>query len=150
MAYEAVGEDPSVLASRSCGPSVRATAPAIARRAAAANEDAGRLDRAHGSAAVREEVFRLNLTYLMLAKRLIAEDPVASVVFSVRESLLSWLRSASIGAITTLARSPVALFTLRLPRQGAERVLAACCQSDGLGAAHLTMTAVTDAGESAR
>jgi hypothetical protein len=99
----------------------------------------------------RDEVFRLNLTYLVRAQRLIAQDPVAaSIGLGVREPLLSWLRAASIGAITTLARSPVALFTLRLPRQGGEHVLAACSHSDGLGAAHLTMTVVTDAGESAR
>jgi hypothetical protein len=104
-----------------------------------------------GHTPLRDEVFRLNLTYLVLAQRLIAQDAVAaSVVFGVREPLLSWLRAASIGAITTLARSPVALFTPRLPRQGAERVLAACGQSDALGSAHLTMTAVADAGESAR
>jgi Flagellar transcriptional activator (FlhD) len=104
-----------------------------------------------GGAALREEVFRLNLAYLVLAQRLVAEDPVAAgVVFGVREPLLAWLRTASIGAITTLARSPVTLFAPRFPRQGAERVLAACSQADGLGVAHLTMTAVAEAGESAR
>jgi hypothetical protein len=102
-------------------------------------------------AALREEVFRLNLAYLVLAQRLIVEDPVAaSVVFGVEEPLRAWLRTASIGAITTLARSPVVLFTPRLPRQGAERVLAACSQADGLGVAHLTMTAVAEADASAR
>jgi hypothetical protein len=104
-----------------------------------------------GGTPLREEVFHLNLTYLVLAQRLIGEDPVAaSVIFGVREPLLAWLRTASIGAVTTLTRSPVALFAPRLHRQDAERVLAARSQADGLGAAHLTMTAVAEAGESAR
>jgi len=55
-----------------------------------------------------EEVFQLNLSYLLLARRLVVQDVVqAEIVLGVREPLTSWLREASAGAIATLANSPV-------------------------------------------
>jgi flagellar transcriptional activator FlhD len=92
---------------------------------------------------VPEEVFHLNLAYLLLAQRLILQDAIrAEIVLGVREPLASWLRAASGGAIATLASSPVAIHALRLPEQTAANVLAACTASRWLGPAHLTVAAV--------
>ena len=51
------------------------------------------------------EVFQLNLSYLMLAQRLVVQDAVkAEIVLGVKEPLTSWLREASAPAIATLGR----------------------------------------------
>ena len=46
-----------------------------------------------------EEIFQLNLSYLMLAQRLLAQDEQrAAIALGVREPLTSWLREASASA----------------------------------------------------
>ncbi len=88
-------------------------------------------------------VFQLNLSYLLLAQRLVGQDVVqAEVVLGVREPLTSWLREASAGAIATLASSPVAVHALRLPQKAAANVLTACIDGRWLGPAHVALTAV--------
>ena len=83
-------------------------------------------------APLSEEIFRLNLSYLMLAQRLLAQDEQrAAIALGVREPLTSWLRDASPSAVATLARSPVAVHALRLPRKAADHVLAACNEARG-------------------
>jgi hypothetical protein len=90
-----------------------------------------------------EEVFRLNLNYLLLAQRLVVQDEIrAEIVLGVREPLASWLRAASAGAIATLASSPVAIHALRLPQPAAANLLAACTASRWLGPAHVAVAAV--------
>jgi hypothetical protein len=90
-----------------------------------------------------EDVFQLNLAYLMLAQRLIVQDAVrAEILLGVREPLTSWLREASAPAIATLARSPVAVHTLRLPKKAAASVLAACDEGRWLGPAHVATSAI--------
>jgi flagellar transcriptional activator FlhD len=90
-----------------------------------------------------EDVFQLNLAYLMLAQRLIVQDAVrAEILLGVREPLTSWLREASSPAIVTLARSPVAVHTLRLPKKAAASVLAACDEGRWLGPAHVATSAI--------
>jgi hypothetical protein len=92
---------------------------------------------------VPEEVFQLNLSYLMLAQRLIVRDETqAEIVLGVREPLTSWLREASAPAIATLASSPVAVHALRLPQKAAANVLAACNDGRWLGPAHVALAAV--------
>jgi hypothetical protein len=92
---------------------------------------------------VPEEIFQLNLSYLMLAQRLIVQDGIrAEIVLGVREPLTSWLREASVGAIATLAGSPVAVHALRLPQKAAANVLAACNDGRWLGPAHLALAAI--------
>jgi flagellar transcriptional activator FlhD len=92
---------------------------------------------------VPEEVFRLNLAYLLLAQRLVLQDEIrAEIVLGVREPLASWLRAASGGAIATLASAPVAIHALRLPEQTAANLLAACTASRWLGPAHVAAAAV--------
>jgi hypothetical protein len=93
--------------------------------------------------AVPEEVFQLNLSYLMLAQRLVVQDAVrAEIVLGVREPLTSWLREASPSAVATLARSPVAVHEFRPPRKAADHVLAACDEARWLGPIHVAMMAV--------
>ena len=93
--------------------------------------------------AVPEEVFQLNLSYLMLAQRLVVQDAVrAEIVLGVREPLTYWLREASAGAIATLANSPVAVHALRLPQKAAANVLAACNDGRWLGPAHVALAAI--------
>jgi len=90
-----------------------------------------------------EEVFQLNLSYLMLAQRLVVQDAVqAEIVLGLREPLTSWLREASAGAIATLANSPVAVHALRLPKKAAANVLAACNDGRWLGPAHVALAAI--------
>ena len=90
-----------------------------------------------------EEIFRLNLSYLLLAQRLIARDAQrAEILLGVREPLTSWLREASASAVAALARSPVAIHELRLPKKASASVLAACNDARWLGPVHMTMTAV--------
>ena len=92
---------------------------------------------------VPEEVFQLNLSYLLLAQRLIVQDAIrAEVVLGVREPLTSWLRKASASAIAALASSPVAAHALRLPQKTAANVLAACNDGRWLGPAHLALAAI--------
>jgi len=94
-------------------------------------------------APLSEEIFQLNLSYLMLAQRLLAQDEQRAVIaLGVREPLTSWLRDASPSAVATLARSPVAVHALRLPRKAADNVLAACNKARWLGPVHMAMTAV--------
>jgi len=89
------------------------------------------------------EVFQLNLSYLMLAQRLVVQDAVrAEIVLGVKEPLTSWLREASAPAIATLANSPVAVHALRLPQRAAATVLAACNDGRWLGPAHVALAAV--------
>jgi len=94
-------------------------------------------------APLAEEIFRVNLAYLLLARRLLVEDePHAAIALGLREPLTSWLRQASAGAIATLARSPVVLHELRLPQKAAASVLAACDEGRWLGPAHVALAAV--------
>ena len=94
-------------------------------------------------APLSQEIFRLNLSYLMLAQRLLAQDEErAAIALGVREPLTSWLRQASASAITALARSPVAVHELRLPKKASAAVLAACNEARWLGPVHVAMTAV--------
>jgi len=94
-------------------------------------------------APLSEEIFGLNLSYLMLAQRLLAQDEErAAIALGVREPLTSWLREASASAITTLARSPVAVHELRLPKKASATVLAACNDARWLGPVHVAMMAV--------
>ena len=98
---------------------------------------------APAEAPLAEEIFRLNLADLLLARRLLAEDEQrAAIALGVREPLTSWLRQASAGAIATLARSPVVLHELRLPQKAAASVLAACDDGRWLGPAHVALAAV--------
>jgi hypothetical protein len=102
-------------------------------------------------APLSEEIFRLNLSYLMLAQRLLAQDEErAAIALGVREPLTSWLRDASPSAVATLARSPVAVHALRLPRKAADHVLAACNEARWLGPVHMAMTAVEAARDHSR
>ncbi len=90
-----------------------------------------------------EEIFRLNLSYLILAQRLLAQDEQrAAIALGVREPLTSWLREASASAVATLARSPVAIHELRLPTKASASVLAACNDARWLGPVHEAMTAI--------
>ena len=94
-------------------------------------------------APLSEEIFQLNLSYLMLAQRLLAQDEQRAVIaLGVREPLTSWLRDASPSAVATLARSPVAVHELRLPKKASATVLAACNEARWLGPVHVAMTAV--------
>ena len=94
-------------------------------------------------APLSEEIFRLNLSYLMLARRLLAQDEQqAAIALGVREPLTSWLREASASALAALAHSPVAIHELRLPKKASANVLAACNEVRWLGPVHMTMTAV--------
>ena len=94
-------------------------------------------------APLSEEVFQLNLSYLMLARRLLAQDEQrAAIALGVREPLTSWLRDASASAVAALASSPVAIHELRLPRKASATVLAACNDARWLGPVHVAMTAV--------
>jgi hypothetical protein len=90
-----------------------------------------------------EEIFRLNLSYLILAQRLLSQDEArAAIALGVREPLTSWLREASASAVAALARSPVAIHELRLPKKASASVLAACKDARWLGPVHVAMTAV--------
>jgi hypothetical protein len=90
-----------------------------------------------------EEIFQLNLSYLSLARRLIAQDEQqAAVVLGVREPLTSWLRDASVHAIVALARSPIALQEMRLPKEAATTALGACNDTRWLGPLHVAMSAI--------
>jgi hypothetical protein len=89
-----------------------------------------------------EEIFHLNLSYLLLAQRMIAQDEQRAEILGVEEPLASWLREASTSAIATLASSPVAIHKMRLPKKAAPTVLAACNELRWLGPIHVAMTAV--------
>jgi hypothetical protein len=92
---------------------------------------------------LREEIFRLNLTYLMLAQRLIAQDEhQAAIILGIKEPLTSWLPGASASALAALARSPVAVHELRLPKKAAATVLAACNDGRWVGPAHVATAAI--------
>ena len=90
-----------------------------------------------------EEIFQLNLSYLLLAQRLVARDTHQAEIFlGVKEPLTSWLRGASVSAITALANSPVAIHALRLPPKAAGRVLAACNEARWFAPVHVAMAAL--------
>jgi hypothetical protein len=90
-----------------------------------------------------EEIFRLNLSYLLLAQRLLALDAQrAEILLGVTEPLASWLREASTSAIAALASSPVAVHKMRLPEGAAANVLAACTDARWLGPIHVAVAAV--------
>jgi len=90
-----------------------------------------------------EELFQLNLSYLLLAQRLIAQDVhQAEIVLGVREPLTSWLRDATLSDITALASSPVAIHALRLPPKAAGRVLAACNEARWFAPVHAAIAAL--------
>jgi hypothetical protein len=90
-----------------------------------------------------EEIFQLNLSYLLLAQRLIARDEhQAEMVLGVKEPLTSWLRGASVSAITALANSPVAIHALRLPPKAAASVLAACNEAQWFAPVHVAVSAL--------
>jgi hypothetical protein len=77
---------------------------------------------------VREEVFRLNLGYLLAVRELLAlgAETQAEIVFGLKEPLAAWLRSASAEAIATLAASPTLIYEPRLAAPALERILSAC------------------------
>ena len=90
-----------------------------------------------------EEIFQLNLSYLLLAQRMLVRDEQqAAIALGVREPRTSWLREASTTAIAALASSPVAVYALRLPKKAAENVLAACKEGRWLGPVHMALTAI--------
>ena len=90
-----------------------------------------------------EEIFKLNLSYLLLAQRMIAQDEhQAAILLGIEEPLTSWLPGASLSAITALARSPVAIHELRLPKKAAATVLAACNDGRWIGPAHVATSAI--------
>ena len=90
-----------------------------------------------------EEIFQLNLSYLLLAQRLIAQDVHQAEIFlGVKEPLTSWLQGATVSAITALANSPVAIHTLRLPPKAAGSVLAACSDAQWFGPVHVAVSAL--------
>jgi hypothetical protein len=90
-----------------------------------------------------EEIFRLNLSYLLLAQRLLALDAQrAEILLGIKEPLASWLRGASTDAIAALASSPVAIHKMRLPESAAANVLAACTDARWLGPIHVAVAAV--------
>ena len=90
-----------------------------------------------------EEIFQLNLSYLLLAQRMLVKDEQqAAIALGVREPLTCWLREASTTAIAALASSPVAVYALRLPKKAAENVLAACKEGRWLGPVHMALTAI--------
>lgn len=96
--------------------------------------------------ALREAVFRLNLAYLLTARELlVADEPVhAEILFGLQEPLASWLKAASIDAVTTLARSPALLYAPRLGGAVAT-VLGACEEANTppwLAPLHLALRAV--------
>jgi hypothetical protein len=90
-----------------------------------------------------EEIFQLNLSYLLIAQRLIAQDAhQAEILLGVKEPLTSWLRGASVSAIAALANSPVAIHALRLPPKAAGSVLAACNDAQWFGPVHVAVSAL--------
>ena len=96
-----------------------------------------------GGVPLSEEIFRLNLSYLILAQRLLSQDEErVAIALGVREPLISWLREASVSAVAALARSPVAVHELRLPKKASASVLAACDEGRWLGPAHVALAAV--------
>jgi hypothetical protein len=96
-----------------------------------------------GAAPLREELCWLNLSYLLLAQRLMAQDAhQAAILSGIEEPLTSWLPGASVSAITALARSPVVVHTLRLPKKAAASVLAACDEGRWIGPAHVVTSAI--------
>lgn len=61
-----------------------------------------------------EEMADLNMAYLLLLQRMIAEDkPSACVKFGIDESLADWIESLSPTKLVMLARSNLALVSLR-------------------------------------
>ena len=58
--------------------------------------------------AVSEDVFQLNLSYLLTVRQLVAagKEAQAEILFGLKEPLLSWLCTASAEAVTALAGSP--------------------------------------------
>jgi hypothetical protein len=96
-----------------------------------------------GMAALHEELFRLNLNYLLFAQRLMAQDAhQAAILLGIKEPLTSWLPGASVSAITALARSPVVVHTLRLQKKAAASVLAAYDEGRWIGPAHVATSAI--------
>ena len=92
-----------------------------------------------------EEIFRLNLSYLLVARHIIAQDEHrAEILLGVEEPLTSWLREASTSAIMALASSPVAIYKMRLPKKAATTVLAACNEMRWLGPIHVAMAAIEE------
>jgi hypothetical protein len=92
-----------------------------------------------------EEIFRLNLSYLLLARSILAQDERrAQILLGVEEPLTSWLREASTSAIAALASSPVAIHKVRLPKKAGAAALAACEELRWLGPIHVAMTTVEE------
>jgi len=77
--------------------------------------------------AVSEDVFRLNLSYLLTVRQLVAsgKEAQAEIVFGLKEPLVSWLRTASAEAVAALAGSPTLVYEPRLPEPSLERILEA-------------------------
>jgi hypothetical protein len=77
---------------------------------------------------IRDQVFRLNLSYLLAAREVLQGDEAAAgeILFGLEEPLTDWLRSASVEAVVNLARSPAVVFRLRLPERSAQKLLTAC------------------------
>jgi hypothetical protein len=88
---------------------------------------------------VPEEVFRLNLSYLLLAQRLIVQDEIRAeiVLGDARTPRLLAARGERLGRSQRSRSSPVAIHALRLPEQKAANLLAACTASRWLGPAHV-------------
>jgi hypothetical protein len=95
--------------------------------------------------AVDEDVGRLNLSYLLTVRHLVAsgKETQAEIVFGLQEPLASWLRTASAEAIAALAGSPILVYEPRQPRPSLERILEAyegASTRRWLATAHLAMS----------
>ncbi|MCU0970385.1 MAG: flagellar transcriptional regulator FlhD [Gammaproteobacteria bacterium] len=79
------------------------------------------------SPSLDEELFRLNLAYLLTARQLLTtgDGSQAELLLGVEEPLASWLPQASLEAILRLARSPAVFYELRLGK-AVEHLLRAC------------------------
>ena len=75
--------------------------------------------------AVSEDVFQLNLSYLLTVRQLVAagKEAQAEILFGLKEPLLSWLRTASAEAVAALAGSPTLVYEPRLPEPALDRIL---------------------------
>jgi hypothetical protein len=97
----------------------------------------------------KEEAYRLNLFYLLAAKEALCDEgpEYASIVYGLRDPLLSWLGTASATQIERLAQSKQMLFASRLPDgKVGERVLMGAGTDEGslLGKLHALQMILTD------
>jgi hypothetical protein len=86
------------------------------------------------------DIFQLNLSYLLLAKRLLEADPKrAETLLGVTGPLGTWLRDASLLAMVTLASARVILFVPRLPAKPIAKLLEACAKGHWLAPFHVAL-----------